>query len=122
MKHSLVLIAVATVVSACSAASAPAIPLTSGQYVFQHRFAEHPTIPSIKLQVTISGSHIVVVNPTASDPFPAGTLAEGQLMWHAASQQWIIGHEASDKSASDVGGCSDGPETVDLVNKIYWTC
>ena len=43
-------------------------------------------------------------------------------MWHAASQQWIIGHEASDKSVSDVGGCSNGPETVDLVNKVYWTC
>lgn len=122
MKHSLVLLALAILVSACSDASAPAIPLAPGQYIFQHRFAEHPTIPSVELQVTIAGSHIVVVNPTASNPFPAGTLAEGQLMWHAMSQQWIIGQEASDKSALDVGGCSDGPETVDLVNKIYWTC
>ena len=122
MKRSLVLAVAMTLTSACSAENDPAVPLAPGQYDFQHRFAEHPTIPSIKLQVTISGSHIVVVNPTASDPFPAGTLAEGRLMWHTATQQWIIGHEPSDKSTSDVGGCSDGPETVDLVNRIYWTC
>jgi len=122
MKHLFLLIAVATLVSACSAASGPKIPLASGQYVFQHRFAEHPAIPSIQLQVTISGSHIAVANPTASDSFPAGIIAEGQLMWHPASKQWIIGNQASDKFAQDVGGCSDGPEAVDLVGKIYWTC
>ena len=122
MKHSILPIAVAMLASGCSAASDPKIPLASGQYVFQHRFAEHPTIPSIPLQVTITDSHIVVVNPTASDPFPAGVLAEGQLMWHVASQQWIIGHEASDRLAQDVAGCSDGPEAVDLSGKIYWTC
>lgn len=122
MKHSFVLIVMAMLASGCSAANGPAIPLRSGQYVFQHRFAEHPTLPSITLQVTIAESHITVANPVASDPFPAGVLAEGQLMWHAASQQWIIGHDASDKSIPEVGGCSDGPETVDLVNKIYWTC
>jgi len=121
MKHSLLLLA-ATLASPSSAEKDPAVPLAPGHYDFQHRFAEHPAIPSIKLEVTIAGSHIVVVNPVASDPFPAGTLAEGQLMWHAASQQWIIGREPSDKLAADVGGCSDGPETVDLINKIYWTC
>ena len=122
MKRPLVLVVAMALASVCSAEDAPTIPLASGQYDFQHRFAEQPTIPSIKLLVTIAGSHIVVINPKASDPFPAGTLAEGQIMWHASSRQWIIGHEASDKFASDVGGCSDGPETVDLVNKIYWTC
>ena len=122
MKHSLVLMAAAILASACSAAGDPQIPLASGQYVFQHRFAEHPTIPSIQLHVTITDSHIVVVNPTASDPFPAGVLAEGQLMWHTASKQWVIGNEASDKMAQDVGGCSDGPDVVDLADKIYWTC
>ena len=122
MKHSILLIAVTMLICACSAASDPQIPLASGHYVFQHRFAEQPPIPSIPLDVTISDSHIVVVNPTASDPFPAGVLAEGQLMWNVASKQWVIGHEASDRSAQDVGGCSDGPEGVDLVGKIYWTC
>ena len=121
MRHLFLLIAV-TITSTCSAESDPQIPLASGQYVFQHRFVEHPAIPSIPLHVTISDSRIVVVNPTASDPFPAGVLAEGQLMWHATSKQWIIGHEASDRTAQDVGGCSEGPEVIDLAGKIYWTC
>lgn len=64
----------------------------------------------------------MIVNPTRSDPFPADVIAEGLLMWHSASQQWIIGHEASEKTAQDMGGCSEGPEIVDLVNKTYWTC
>jgi hypothetical protein len=118
----LILLTIVTMTSACSTTSDPQIPLASGQYVFQHRFVEHPTIPSIPLHVTISDSHIVVINPTASDPFPAGVLAEGQLMWHAASKQWVIGHGASDRTAQDVGGCSEGPEVVDLAGKIYWTC
>lgn len=109
-------------ISACSQQAGPAIPLASGQYVFKHRFAEHPTIPSIRVDVRIEGSHIVVSNPVASDPFPAGVLAEGRLMWHARSGQWIIGNADADRLASDVGGCSDGPEVVDLAGKIYWTC
>lgn len=122
MKDLLALIVAMTLASTCSAEDAPAVPLAPGQYDFEHRFAEHPTLPSIKLQVTISGSHIVVSNPVHSDPFPVGTLAEGQLMWHAASRQWIIGQEPADQLANDVGGCSDGPEIVDLANRIYWTC
>jgi hypothetical protein len=121
MKHPLLPIA-ALLISSCSPASDPRVPLASGRYVFQHRFAEHPTIPSIPLDVTISGTRVVVVNPKASDPFPSGVIAEGQLMWHAASKQWILGRETADSAALDVGGCSDGPEVVDLVNKIYWTC
>ena len=106
----------------CVAASDPPIPLPSGEYEFMHRFAEHPTIPSIRLTVRINGSHVVVVNPKASDPFPAGVLDEGTLMWHAASEQWIIGREEADRSLRDVGGCSGGPEVVDLQNRVYWTC
>jgi len=108
--------------ASCSSESKPAIPLSSGEYTFQHRFAEYPEMPSFQLKATISGTHIVLTNPEASGPFPAGVLAEGELMWHPASRQWIIADEASDRSLQDVGGCSDGPEVVDLVGKIYWTC
>lgn len=90
--------------------------------MFQHRFAEQPAIRSIPLQVTVRGSHIVVVNSKASDLFPTGILAEGKLMWHAGSAQWIIGHKAADRQVRDVGGCSGGPEVVDLAHRIYWTC
>lgn len=100
----------------------PVIPIRSGEYTFQHRFAEQPTMPSIALKTTISGKHIVLVNPTASDVFPEGVVAEGDLMWHAASKQWVIGEDPSDRTAKEVGGCSDGPEVVDLQRRIYWTC
>ena len=120
MKRALILAAM--FIAGCSTAADPQIPIASGQHAFQHRFAEQPTIPSIPLNVTITGSHIVVVNLKASDPFPAGILAEGELMWHAGSEQWIIGHKDADRSVRDVGGCSDGPEVVDLTDNIYWTC
>ena len=116
------LMALTVFASACLGESEPQLPLPSGQYVFQHRFAEHPEISSIRLDVTIKDAHITVINPTASDPFPAGVLSEGMLIWHAPSKQWIIGQQASDRLARDVGGCSDGPEVVDLENKTYWTC
>jgi len=104
--------------SACASMS----PISSGQYTFQHRFAEHPTLSSVPLIAKINGTHIVLINQTQSDVFPKGTLAEGTLMWHAASKQWIIGKKDSDRYVKDVGGCSDGPEVVDLQQKIYWTC
>lgn len=105
-----------------SAASAPSIPLPSGDYLFTHRFSEHPGIESLRLEVRIRGNQVVVVNPVASDPFPAGVLDEGTLMWHAGAGQWIIGHDESDRDLQDVGGCTGGPEVIDLVNRVYWTC
>jgi len=106
----------------CSSSAEPAVPLGQGEYTFQHRFAEHPTMPSFQLKARISGNRIVLTNPAPSGPFPAGVLAERELMWHPGSKQWIIGQKASDRTLQDVGGCSDGPEVVDLVGKIYWTC
>ncbi|MGY0505392.1 hypothetical protein [Luteimonas sp. e5] len=106
----------------CSSLPGPALPLASGQYVFQHRFAEDPRFNSIPLHVTIRGDRITVVNPKAHDPFPAGVIEQGWLMWHAASSTWIIGQSKQDRHAPEVGGCSDGPNVVDLVNRIYWTC
>ncbi len=43
-------------------------------------------------------------------------------MWHEQSQQWIIGNKATDTKITDVGGCSEGPEVVDLKQRVYWTC
>ena len=106
----------------CVEASDPPIPIASGEYEFTHRFAEHPAIPSIRLKVQVEGAHVVFVNPEASDPFTAGVIDEGTLMWHAASEQWIVGREPADRSLPDAGGCSGGPEVIDLRNRVYWTC
>jgi hypothetical protein len=107
--------------SACTG-SARAPPLSSGRYTFQHRFAEHPTIPGAPLVAVIDGTHIVLTNESDAAELPKGVVAEGTLMWHSASKQWIIGHEPSDAQAEEVGGCSDGPAVVDVQNMVYWTC
>ena len=79
-------------------------------------------MPSRQVNATIRGTHIVLSASQAFGPFPAGVLAEGELMWHPSSKQWIIGQAPSDRARQDVGGCSDGPEVIDLAGKVYWTC
>jgi hypothetical protein len=108
--------------AAFAANAAPPLPIASGQYTFRHRFAEQPDLPSITLAATIRGHHIVLVNPGESGVFPHGVVAEGSLMWNVAIRQWVIGTEASDRTTREAGGCSEGPEVVDLVNRTYWTC
>ena len=120
MKLRLTLIAL--IATAAQAGNTPPLPIPSGKYIFQHRFAEHPAMKSISLTAKISGTHIVLTNTEPSDIFPRGVIAEGTLMWHAQSKQWIIGSAPSDRYAKEVGGCSDGPEVVDLRKRTYWTC
>jgi len=104
------------------AGSAPPLPIPSGQYTFRHRFAEQPDLPSITLTANIRGHHIVLINPGKARVFAHGVVAEGTLMWNVAIKQWVIGTEASDSTTPEAGGCSEGPEVVDLVHRIYWTC
>ena len=97
-------------------------PLRDGEHAFRHRSAEHPNLPAHPLVARITGTRIVLVNRKASSVFPIGVVAEGELMWHAASKQWILGQDPADRTAEEVGGCSDGPEVVDVKKKVYWTC
>lgn len=108
--------------AASVSASSPKPPLSSGEYAFQHRFAEQPSIPSIPLTARIRGDRIELINSTSDKVFPLGVIESGTLMWHAASKQWIVGHQRSDRRAAEVGGCSDGPAVIDLERRIYWTC
>ena len=116
----------ALVLIAFQATAAPAvkhkIPLKPGTYTFRHRFAEQPNLGIGTVLVTIKGGNITVFNPRTTDVFPKGVLAQGKLVWHQKSKQWIIAEYPSDKDAQDVGGCSEGPDVVDLQNRIYWTC
>ena len=79
-------------------------------------------MPSIGLVATISGAHMILRNPGPAGVFPHGVIAEGQLAWHRASNQWILVETPAEASAIEVGGCSDGPEVVDFKRRIYWTC
>jgi hypothetical protein len=109
--------------TAGSSAAEPPLPISSGRYEFGHRFAEYPNIiSSTKFIAIIDGYHITLTNEGRTDVFPAGLIEEGTLMWHEPSQQWIIGSVESDRESRDVGGCSDGPRVVDLMQRVYWTC
>ena len=119
MTHRLGLIFLLASAAGCAA---KLLPIETGQYKFHHHFAEQPSIPSITVDVRIDGRHIVVTNNDKTDVFPQGVLAEGTLMWHGASEQWIIGNSPGDAELADVGGCSNGPEVVDLKNQVFWTC
>ena len=116
----------ALVLIAFQATAAPAakhkIPLKPGTYTFQHRFSEQPDLGTGPVLVTIKGGKITVFNPHANNVFPKGVLARGNLVWHRKSKQWIISTDPSDNDAEEVGGCSDGPEVVDLQKRIYRTC
>jgi hypothetical protein len=105
-----------------SCASEPPLPIASGVYRFQQRFAEQPSMQGTELQATIDGRHIELVNIGDSTVFPKGVIEDGVLSWHARSRQWIIVSAPGDARAEDVGGCSGGPAVVDLVARIYWTC
>jgi hypothetical protein len=116
----IVLVALAS--ASVALALEPKLPILPGQYAFRHKFSEQPDMQSIPLVARISGRHIILINEVQSSVFPKGVIAEGTLMWHAKSGQWIIGEDESDRQAEDVGGCSDGPDVVDLEHQIYWTC
>lgn len=96
--------------------------LRDGEHAFRHRSAEHPNLPAHPLVARITGTHIVLVNRKASSVFPIGVVAEGDLMWHDASKRWILGQDPTDRTAEEVGGCSDGPEVVDVKRRVYWAC
>ena len=98
------------------------LPLKSGTYNFKHKFAEQPDASSSPLVVKIKENHIAVYNRGSSAVFPKGLIEKGILMFHQKSKTWIISTSAEDINAEEVGGCSDGPTMVDLMNKIYWSC
>lgn len=77
---------------------------------------------SIALSAEISGRHIVLMNDGPNGTFPHGVVAKGDLTRHPSSGLWIIATSETDMNAREVGGCSDGPQVVDLKSKIYWTC
>ena len=118
----LLALAVATALPTTAQAQDPKLPLPPGRYTFEHRFAEQPRLPHAKVLVIIRKRTIQVINTQAHPPFPKGVIAQGRLVWNQPTGQWIIGEGAGDRTATEVGGCSDGPEVVDLVKRIYWTC
>lgn len=98
------------------------LPLRDGEYAFRHRSAKHQDLPAHPMVARISGTRIVLVNRKGSSVFPIGVVAEGELMWHDASKRWVLGRDPADHTAEVVGGCSVGPEAVDLRRRVYRLC
>ena len=118
--RSVLLLSLLSLLAACS--SSPAPPLADGDYRFTLKDAEFPQQPGFAVNVRLRGDHVSITNPTKNARYPQGLLDEGLLLWHPATQQWIVGQSTDDVTASEVGGCSGGPGTLDLKQKIYWTC
>ena len=97
-------------------------PPRDGSYRFEHRYAEHASLPGFAVTVVVRKGRVSVINPQAEDQFPRGTIDGGLLLWNHPTRQWIIGQSAADAYSDNVGGCSDGPTVVDFQRRIYWTC
>jgi hypothetical protein len=108
--------------TACLATGEPDVPLGSGTYRFQWKDAEFPNSDGFAVDVEIAGTRVQVINPRQQGAAPVGRIADGELMWHARSGQWILGHAESDKLAPEVGGCDAGPFVVDFAKREVWTC
>jgi hypothetical protein len=78
--------------------AAERLPIRDGEHAFRHRSAEHPNLPAHPLVARITGTRIVLINRKFSSVFPLGVIAEGELMWHAASKQWVLGHRDIDRT------------------------
>ena len=49
-------------------------------------------------------------------------IEQGIIMKHTKTGKWIIGRNAKDKEAKEIGGCSDGPSVIDFKRKRFWSC
>ena len=96
-----------------------------GAYTYSIAYAEWggKTLGST-CTVIIKGDSITVIhngNKTVSGN-KGDIFDRGIIMKHTKTGKWIIGHNIKDKNAKEVGGCSDGPSTIDFKRKLYWSC
>lgn len=51
-----------------------------------------------------------------------GQILDSGILRKHRSGKWIIAHDEKDISAPEIGGCSDGPNVIDIIKKQYWMC
>jgi hypothetical protein len=99
--------------------------LVDGEYTFTVAFAEWggKTLGAT-CKVIIKGNSVVILHDGNSQiSGQAGNvLDKGFLMKHKETGSWIIGASSNDKFAPEVGGCTGGPNVIDLEKRIFWTC
>ena len=97
--------------------------LATGEHAFVQCYAEHPLMPCTPVVAIFDGRRLRIEDRRRPPEYPEDrVVADGELTWHAASRRWILADDPADATAAEVGGCSDGPETVDLALREYQTC
>ncbi|RZM04994.1 MAG: hypothetical protein EOO88_55555 [Pedobacter sp.] len=73
-------------------------------------------------QVRIKGDSIYVINDGSLTGRKGEIIDAGVIMKHKRTGKWIIGHNAKDVLAKEIGGCSEGPHVIEFKKKRWWTC
>lgn len=96
-----------------------------GTYTYTIRFAEwQGATMGATCSVIIKGKHIKVLNDGKGNlsGVKGSVIAEGTILKHRKTGQWIIAQKKEDAYASEVGGCSDGPVVIEFHKKVVWLC
>jgi hypothetical protein len=95
-----------------------------GTYTYSIAFAEwQGKSLGATCTVIIKGDSVKVVhNGKGNLTGNKGDIIDAGIIMNHKSGKWIIGHNAKDKNATDIGGCSDGPRVIDFKNKKVWSC
>lgn len=95
-----------------------------GTYTFSIAFAEWGgKSQGNTCTVIIKGNKVKVINNGTGTlkNYKGYVMDEGILMIHRTGK-WIIGQNAKDKYAKEIGGCSGGPSELDFKKKLFWIC
>ena len=97
--------------------------LAPGEHAFVNCYAEHPLMPCPPVVAVFDGTRLRIEDRRRPDDHPEDrVLADGELAWHAGARRWIIADDPADVAAPEVGGCTDGPPTVDLALREFQDC
>lgn len=115
---SILLITFFAFVSSLAAAQRP----VSGTYSYSVAFAEWggKSLGST-VTVIIKSDSIKIINDGTLSGKKGEIIEQGRLVKHK-SGKWIIVKRPEEELADEIGGCSDGPSEIDIVNKKWWTC
>ena len=95
----------------------------NGTYTYIVAFAEHQGRSlGASCSVQIKGDSIIVINNGNLTGTKGEIIERGIIMKHKRTGKWIIGHNAKDIYAEEIGGCSDGPTEVDFKHRKLWLC
>ena len=99
--------------------------IKNGVYIFNIRDIEYHGMIVGKCKAIVKGDHIklIYLSGNLSLIKPGDIYAEGLLLRHKRTNQWIITSKRGDVNATEVGPCSEtGPRTIDFRTKIIEQC